>query len=215
MKKNFVAILAVLVVVDLAAMGLWWRHKQKKEPAPTPVEMTPAAPPETRPAPEPVSAGLRSESAPSRMNSGYGMSLFGPGISPGGCETMEDCETYCLKPENEKECLAWTQGDAEKKRKKQESVDAAAMPMPAPPRIAEADFNTPGNCQGKACAAYCRSHENLDECLDYCTDPRYKKKCLQWGVGGALREAMSGALVGTAEVIDSEAFEILQKAERR
>lgn len=214
MKKNFITILAVLVVVDLAALGIWWKHKSSKPAEPAPVAITPAPAPEPTNMEQPRPADETGTSQ-RRIDSSYGMSLFGPGISPGGCETMEACETYCLKPENEKECLAWTQGDADKKRAKREAVDGPglAQPLPPPP-VYEAEFNTPGGCQGNACAAFCRDTNNLDECLDYCTDPRYKKKCLKWGVSGPLREAMSGALVGSAAVIDQEAFEILQKRER-
>jgi hypothetical protein len=219
MKKNFIAILAVLIVVDAIALVVWWKNRQNKQSEPAPAVMTPAPAPASAPieagAP-PVDTGTPGSTASGstyRSNDGgFGAALFGPGISPGGCATFEACQEYCMRPENEKECLEWTQGDQKKKRTQRESADpmAAAPPggmyggMPA-------ENLPPGGCEGPECASYCKKPENQQECMIYCSDPVNRAACKKWGrLTGALKSTVSGSLVSDDAVIEEEAFSVFE-----
>jgi len=212
MKKPFLTILAVLIVVDVIAMTIWFNHKKKSEEknATAAAVVTPVGPPpETRAEREPE----QGSTLPPMQNSGgpnsYSSSLYGPGISPGGCGSIGACEEYCMRPENEKECLEWTQGDQKKKRDVRESQDAID-PMFAAIQTSDIEI-TPGDCQGAACATYCKSKLNRDECVDYCSRPKNHSTCKKWkGVSRAIRSAVSGSLVSEDAVIDENAYSILE-----
>ncbi|PCI39323.1 MAG: hypothetical protein COB53_03445 [Elusimicrobia bacterium] len=212
MKKPFLTILAVLVVIDVIAMTAWYKHKQKTEEkaVATAAAITAEGPP---PETAPVEPAYTSETP--QASGGFGSALYGPGISPGGCASLNACEEYCLQEKNEAECIAWTQEDQKKVRdereQQQETMEPSAGMMPLPgPMIGDIEI-TPGDCTGKACERYCAIKANRDECIDYCSNPKNKKTCSKWkGLSRSIKDAVGGSLISEAAVIDENSFSVLR-----
>lgn len=210
MKKPFFMILAALIVIDVIAMAVWFKYKSAKEKQaePTIAAITPVGPPPESqaternfaPAPQPVGA---------LSGSDYNSGLYGPGISPGGCDSIAACEEYCLRPKNEAECIAWTQSDETKNRQKREAQEPADSMMPTMPMMGV--VITPGDCRGSECATYCSDKNNIDECVDFCSIPKNQAECKKWGIRSrAIKDAMEGSLVSDEAIIDEDAFRIME-----
>ncbi len=214
MKKPFISILVALVVIDVIAMTIWYKNKNKEEPKPTVAVVEAAGPPTgSSSAQREGTSGL----PPMQERTGakdYSSSLYGPGISPGGCASLNECETYCLEPANEMECLKWTQGDQDEKRKKREDSDPAGPPMmmaTGGPGGGTGIEITPGDCRGAECATYCKNKFNRDECMDYCANPKHHSTCKKWGIGSsAIKDVIDGDLTSGEAVIDEESFGLLE-----
>src|SRR3989344_745385 len=80
---------------------------------------------------------------------------------PGGCRGQTECETYCDRQENMKECIVFAK-------------DNGLMP---PEELAEAEkvlaalekgAKLPGNCANKGdCEEYCQDPDNFQECIAF------------------------------------------------
>lgn len=74
---------------------------------------------------------------------------------PGGCGTLDACETYCSNPANEEACFAY-------------AVEHDLMLAEEVERIEKIrSIEGPGGCRGRACEAYCEISGHESECLEF------------------------------------------------
>lgn len=101
--------------------------------------------------------GLMSEEEAEQARRMLEMGTIG---GPGKCQSEEECEAYCQKPENAMECIEFgvKMGDIAPEEAEQILRDMETMKMRA----------GPGGCQSKEeCATYCEDPAHLEECLAF------------------------------------------------
>lgn len=154
MKKPVVALVVALVVVDVAALMFYLKHKSPAE-APAPVV---AAAPTPAPAPEPAAPA-----APSQLASG-------DVATPGGCKSIAECDAYCRDDAHKSECLEFL-GPAGQ-APVQEPQEHPAPPKKVEPKQGEAGGAPmgPGGCTSAA------------ECQQFCADPGHSQECQSFGL---------------------------------
>ena len=103
-----------------------------------------------------VKAGLISEDEAGKIKKMDEMDM-GPG--PGGCQTREQCDTYCQNPDNMRECMEFG--------KKMGIVDSREFER-MEKMSHEIQHNGPGGCQTpQECKTYCDNSENMEECIKF------------------------------------------------
>lgn len=77
-------------------------------------------------------------------------------VGPGGCITMEECDTYCSQPENDEECFAV-------------ALEYGLIPPEEIEKFKRiSEIGGPGGCHGPTeCDAYCSQSEHQEECLQF------------------------------------------------
>jgi hypothetical protein len=77
---------------------------------------------------------------------------------PGGCQSPQECKTYCDNPKNMEECIKFSEKMG---LMKPAEADVIRMLRPEGP-------GGPGGCQDKEkCKEYCMNPEHIEECLDF------------------------------------------------
>lgn len=169
MKKPVIALVAVLVVVDAAALFFYLKHKDRKEAPPAAAAPLEAAAPQEaghpsaahapapsdEPAPTPAPSGPAAASAAENPYGGPGMY-----VTPGNCKSTEECARYCSDPAHKAECREFL-GEPEPEPDR-----------PAPPKLAEPAMGEkggaplgPGGCRSaEECQRYCSIASNAAEC---------------------------------------------------
>ena len=75
---------------------------------------------------------------------------------PGGCKTIQECDTYCEQDDNAEECMAFVK---KHELTSQENIERAEKMM---------NMTGPGGCKGrKECDAYCEQEEHMEECFNF------------------------------------------------
>ncbi|MDD5032658.1 MAG: hypothetical protein PHC85_00860 [Candidatus Pacebacteria bacterium] len=108
----------------------------------------------------------------------------------GSCNSQEECKIYCDNPANQISCIEWG-----KSRGVFSAMEAKRMEdMAQMENKPEDPVAGPGGCTTpKSCDMYCRSLENLDECLNYGVQNGYtsaeeadkiREKAAKGGPGG-------------------------------
>lgn len=175
MKKPVLALVAVLVVVDVAALFFYLKHKDRPAspppPAAAPAAPTPSAPPPPEPEPAP---------APEPAYGGY--------ATPGNCKSAEECATYCADAAHRDECREFL-GTAEPER-------------PAPPPKVEPKQGEeggaplgPGGCRSEEeCGRFCANPANAAECRAFAQKERARLVSLIKASRPATRACLSKAV---------------------
>jgi hypothetical protein len=96
------------------------------------------------------------------------------GMTPGNCQTKEECQSYCGDFSHAKECFDFAQkaGIMQKDGKGSSSGNRHEPNAEQLSKIAELSQNgeTPGHCRSK------------DECEKYCSDQSHREECVDFGV---------------------------------
>lgn len=177
MKKPVLALVAVLVVVDAAALFFYLKHKDRPAPPQAPAAPAPAAPePAPAPAPEPTPAA--------EPDSGGGFT------TPGDCKSAEDCAAYCADAAHQAECRDFL-GSA-----------APEPERPAPPPRVEPKQGEeggaplgPGGCRSEEeCGRFCGNPANAAECRGFARKERARLIALIKASRPATRACLSKAV---------------------
>jgi hypothetical protein len=103
-----------------------------------------------------IRAGLISEEEAERIKKMDEMDM-GPG--PGGCQTREQCDTYCQNPDNMQECMEFGKKMGLVEHQEFERMERMSL---------EIQHNGPGGCQTpQECKTYCDNPENMEECIKF------------------------------------------------
>ena len=77
---------------------------------------------------------------------------------PGGCQTPQECKTFCDDPKNMQECVRFSE-----KMGLMKPAEANVIRMLTPE-----GQGGPGGCQGmEECKKYCMNPENMEECVEF------------------------------------------------
>lgn len=89
------------------------------------------------------------------------------GVTPGNCQTKQECESYCENFNHTKECFDFAQKAGIMKKGENSSHEPNADQLGKIAELAERG-ETPGKCDSKdACEKYCRDASHRDECVDF------------------------------------------------